>query len=889
MMATLPAPTRVEVAQRVGDLLRDGEHDGGAAIVTLIGEPGIGKTTILADVVQQFGADWQWSVTCLEPESELGLTVLADLFAAVPSDVVASLPPPQRRALDVVLYRAEPGEGGAVTDRLLAVTAASVLRSLLARGSVVLAIDDLQWCDPASLAVLYYLAHHLVDAGLRIIATARSEEGTALPGRTVAVPPLSERETRRLVLSVAPAASGNAIATAVRVSGGNPFFARELAMSVAAGDADRLPDSLRSALGRRLSQLPESVTAALLDVAVRGEPTEDEVALDDLDGAFRSGVLASAGGRVRFTHPLLAWAVMDAATPAEIRSARRRAADATDDPVLAALHRAHTEPPSAALAKEFDDAAAIARRRGNLEGARTLAANALAATPDGARPGARLVELAELSAQTGEIRHALALAGEVLDHRDGVSLPDLIRATIVRAEGIDDHDRVAAMFAALPETPKQDRGDATQLVQHRSIALWKAGRSDEATRLLVGALQKETDGNEAWTQLIGQLALRARFTGEVFDFATVVRAVEAERALNERNSARVPLHSAVSNAAILAYFDDRHDLALRFLEEAEQAASIAGIAPPSYYYRGMLAGRTGDLPRSVALLEPLAIDTVGADRADALCRLALSLVWVDSAATRRTVEEADRLLSPGHHRLRADVRFLDGFDLLLGGRPGEARDPLHRAVEHLEACQQREPSRTPALLAAAEAAAEIGDTAAALDYRDRLAEQSAALDSRWGYAATARVDGLIAAALGRVDVAITDLSRSAQDFAALGVPLAAGRSYLALGIFCRRQGQRRAARGHLDIARGILATAGATRLVATADAELRRLSGRTAATTNDLTDSERQVADLAATGLRNREIAEALHLSVKTVETHLGRVYRKLGITGRVELARRLA
>lgn len=160
--------------------------------------------------------------------------------------------------------------------------------------------------------------------------------------------------------------------------------------------------------------------------------------------------------------------------------------------------------------------------------------------------------------------------------------------------------------------------------------------------------------------------------------------------------------------------------------------------------------------------------------------------------------------------------------------------------------------------------------------------------SRWGHAASDRAFGLIAAARHDHAAAAAALAQSADSFRTLGVPLEAARSLQVLGITHRRAGRRHEARAALSDARDIFAEGVSARLVTAADAELARLSGRVAAAGNELTPAERPVAELAAWGLRNKDIADTLHLSVKTVETHLSRVYHKLGVSSRAELASRL-
>jgi DNA-binding NarL/FixJ family response regulator len=865
---------------------------GNGSVATIIGEAGIGKTTVLAEVLGRLHADWIWTVSCLQVEADLGLGVLADLFAALPASAIAALPAPQRRAIDVVLYRAEPDDGLGITDRLLAVTTLSVLRQVLAAGSVLLAVDDLQWCDRSSLAVLTYAAERLPAPAFRLVGTARTAAGPAadaldLRGPTVTVAPLTPTETREMVRSMAGTASGREVQTAVRMSGGNPFFARELAMALAAGESDRLPVSLKSALGKRLAELPHSARPGLLDVAVRGAPAAGEVALDELDLAFQSGVLEAAGDRVRFSHPLLARAAIESATPAAIRSARQRAAANTADPVLAALHRARSEPASVALAAEIDGAAAIAWSRCDWESARSLAALALTATPGGSRPLHRVLALAECERVAGTPQLALRLAREVLAARPS---PDvLIRASRIVLEFGDDHLANAEQLGQLAALPGLPAWTARDLRRAQEVQLWKAGRTAEAVQLIAEALEQTDLGAETWSNLTASYAVRLRFVGEPFDFDQVVKTVEIEREANAQRPDAVPLNFAVANAAIVAYFDDRHVLAQEWCEQAQAAADITGEPPPSYYYRGMLACRTGQLQQSAALLEPLPAIALGQDKADALCRLALTLVWIDDTTeVRDIVAECDDLLPPSNHRILADVRFIEGFDLLLAGRYREALPSLRRSADHLEACGQREPSRTPALLAAAEAAAMLGDAAGAEVFARQLRDQAAALASRWGHAAADRADGLIAAARHDHSAAFAALGQSADSFLTLGVPLEAGRSFQVLGITQRRAGERRKARTALSAARDIFAEAGSARLVTVTEAELGRISGRVTAADSELTAAERPVAELAAQGLRNKEIASTLHLSVKTVETHLSRAYHKLGVSSKAELAGRL-
>jgi DNA-binding CsgD family transcriptional regulator len=170
-----------------------------------------------------------------------------------------------------------------------------------------------------------------------------------------------------------------------------------------------------------------------------------------------------------------------------------------------------------------------------------------------------------------------------------------------------------------------------------------------------------------------------------------------------------------------------------------------------------------------------------------------------------------------------------------------------------------------------------------------LERDASALTSRWGNAAARRCRGFLAQARGEFGTAEVDFTEAADAFAALGVPLEGARSLLALGALLRRSGQRRRARDVLRRAREVFAGSGAASLVRATDAELGRIGGRVSMAPEELTEAERQVAGLVATGQSNAEVARTLHLSVKTIEAHLSHAYRKLGVRTRNELTALLA
>jgi DNA-binding CsgD family transcriptional regulator len=185
-----------------------------------------------------------------------------------------------------------------------------------------------------------------------------------------------------------------------------------------------------------------------------------------------------------------------------------------------------------------------------------------------------------------------------------------------------------------------------------------------------------------------------------------------------------------------------------------------------------------------------------------------------------------------------------------------------------------------------EALTELGRVDEADELTAWFAERAERVQSDWGGAAACRCQGLVAAARGEHDSALVVLEEAAQRFEALAMPIERARTLLAIGRTQRRQKQKRLARLALEEALQIFDATGAALWSTRARDELARVATRRASTT--LTATEERIAQLAAEGLTNREIAERVFVSPKTVEANLARAYRKLGISSRAQLARAL-
>ena len=229
-------------------------------------------------------------------------------------------------------------------------------------------------------------------------------------------------------------------------------------------------------------------------------------------------------------------------------------------------------------------------------------------------------------------------------------------------------------------------------------------------------------------------------------------------------------------------------------------------------------------------------------------------------------------------------RAVLGFLELSLGRSAQAHEQLEPAVRYLERMGAAEPAIIPCVPDAVEALVALGRLDETEPLVDRLEEQGAARDRPWALATAGRCRGLIAAARGELEEALAALERALEEHRRVAQPFELGRSMLVHGQIQRRRKQKRAAREALQGARDAFADLGARLWVVRADAELARIGGRPPAPF-ELTASERSVAELVAEGRTNREVADSLFMSPSTVQAHLKRIYRKLGVRSRTELA----
>jgi DNA-binding CsgD family transcriptional regulator len=883
----------------------------GSTAVALEGEAGIGKSTLWREAVEAARARGLRVLTARAAETERNFAHagLGDLLDDLLPEVLPALTPPQRRALEVTLLIAE--EGTPADPRALGVAVRSTLQPL-AEDGLVLAIDDLQWLDAPSARALAFAVRRLQETRLLLIWTRRLDgrctpsplEEAIEPDHTHRVPvgSLSLGALHRIVVSrLGRPLPRPRLLRLHEVSGGNPFYALELARALGSEDGRRdptqrlpVPDRLEELLAARLGSFTGAARDALVLAAVdaRLTPMQLQAAGIEraaLDPALAERVVELADGGVRFTHPLLASVLYQRLAPGERRQAHRRLAEVAEDSLARARHLAlSADEPDSELAAELERAAA----HGTPIVAAELGEHALRLTPPVNRADAdrRVAATARAHLAAGEPARARMLADELL----ALASPGAERA------------RALVLMADV-----------------------EAGDIQQTIALLQEALD-EVEGEAALQAKIHrELSLRIRFTSGL---RVAERHARAAVALADQLDDDALRASARASLALIR-FNSGEPKALRLAEEAyELAAELprpelavdAGFALAHVLYWSC------ELDRARALLEHL--DVVWSERDE---HLSASALWYLALVELR----AGRLALAGEYaqRSREIVRQYGRED---DGSPQDLhpttlvaahRGDLERARELAELSvrsAQRHASRLMAPSATlgvvelwrgdtSEAAARFAEAEAIVDAGDRgepsmawwRAEQVEALlalgriedaverlhawegDARrlgrgWVVAHATRCRGLVASARGDVEGALSLLVDAVSQHEAAGDPFGRGRALLALGVARRRTKQKRAARETLEAATAAFDELGAAGWAARAREEVGRIGGRTQS--DGLTPSERRVADLVAQGRTNAEVAATLFLAERTVASHLTHIYAKLGVRSRTELARKL-
>jgi DNA-binding CsgD family transcriptional regulator len=845
----------------------------------------------------------------------LAYSSLAGLLDGLDDDVFAELPPPQRVAIDRVLLRVN--ADGPVTDQR-AVTAAllSVIERLAEARPVLVGIDDLQWLDLTSAQVISSAVRRLSGA-VGVLATLRTDAGTdeskmALelrePNRLrrIRVPPLSVGALHKVLIPrLGQSFSRPKMLQIHEVSGGNPFYALEVARAME-DDSTRtvtsLPGTLSGLVRSRIGRLTAAAQQALLAAACLPDPsvaliasalnTDANHVVETLEDAESKGIIEIAGQQINFVHPLLARGVYGSATSAHRRAMHRRLAELIEEPELKARHLALAATTGDQLTLDaLDTAAELARVRGAPIAAAELLEFAMRLggdTPD------RQIRAAVHHYNAGDAVRARALLNHIIER----PAPKSLRAAALRLLGLwsllDGSSRYAA---ELLDEALNDAGDdlalRVQILVPLAYVRFNLGRLDDAASSIADAVRTaERIGQpQLLSEALAMDALVGFYLGDGLDEPALARALELE----DREVPISNLLAATVQSAVLMGGSGRLDkareelLAIRRhgIERGEEIelmmfALHGGL---NELWRGNFAECAliaedvteravqfgGDIPRAVA----------------PMLRSALAAYAGEQVEARRHASEALKICE------RSDSPFLItvwpittlGFLEVSLGNYKAALDTLEPWLRAVEAA----PNGTEILVApflpdAIEALIQVGR----LDDAERLIEvlerNGARLDRAWMLAVGIRGQAMLLAARGDVDAASAAANRALREHQRLPMPFELARTQLLVGQLQRRQKQREVASATLRESLSVFESLGTTLWAQRARAELDRASGiRTHA---ELTASERRVAELAASGVTNREMAATLFISPKTVEANLSRVYRKLNIHSRAELGR---
>jgi DNA-binding CsgD family transcriptional regulator len=604
-------------------------------------------------------------------------------------------------------------------------------------------------------------------------------------------------------------------------------------------------------------------------------------------------VLEAGGGRLRFSHPLLAAAVTHATPPARWHEVHAIAATVVQRPEERARCRALAAAgPSGTEAAELDVAAWAAAARGAPATAAELFELASSLTPAGELPRARdrLTAAAGHLALAGETRAATAAFERLAsDFPPGPQRARVLRELAALRE--ENYDAAAELLEqALAEVGDDPAQTADLRLGLSDIFLRRGDRplALAAARDALAAAERAGDP-ELIAISLAQVYDYTWMSGEPVDEGWLTRAIGLERAVGSSH-----LRSSPSWVAGMCHFcQGRLDQAEAELRTVLSQAEAEGVE----YWRGdvlmrlsQLAGRRGDVAGAAALAaEALEI----AEQLDLPHMIAGVLYSAACAALLRGDDGAVRaLVARGAELARrcGDQPYvvlhqsvLGALDLALGDYPAAA--PRLRSL--LGGVRDIGLRPTTQLIPA--------DTAEALIAVGELEEAAALVKEMEGdihepltAALVARCRGALAAARGDPETALAELAAALRCHGEVSpMPVERGRTLLVLGGVQRRVKQRGAARATLTQALELFEVAGARLWAERARAELRRVSGRAPGPVA-LSATEERVSALVARGLSNREVAAELFVTVRAVESTLTKVYAKLGVRSRTELAARL-
>ncbi|MFE3222643.1 ATP-binding protein [Nocardia sp. NPDC059228] len=895
-----------EAFTRLLDAVRAGESQ----VLVLRGDAGIGKSALLDNLTSRATGLRVLRVIGMQSEMELVFAALHQLCGPL-LDRVGKLPAPQGDALRTAFGLSE---GPAPKPFMVGLAVLGLLSEAAEDQPLLCVVDDHHWVDRASAQVLGFVARRLAAERVGVVFGTRvaAEELAGIP--ELAVTGLSDRDAHSLLES---AMSGSMDARVrdqiVAETRGNPLAMLEWARGttwhrLAGGfglpDAVTLSSRIEDGFRRQLAAMPDD-TCRLLQLAA-ADPSGDAalvwkaasalgIGLSAATPAVEAGV-AEFSTRVWFRHPLLRSVAYRSASDSDRRDIHRALSEATDptlDPDRRAWHRARaTVGPDDAAAADLERSAARAQARGGPAAAAAFLERAGLLSADPRHRVERLLAAAQANLQAGSYDSALGLLATMeVDPLDPSqrARADLLRGQIAFASG-SGNDAPGRLLRAAIRLSALDLGQARETFLSAWIAAVFAGglafdgNLAEISRAAQRLPRSASPGRPE--QILHALSLA--ITAGAAHAAPVLREVVDAFDGTTESPEDVLRWSWLAHAAAVALWD--HAAWRRILErnaEVIRCAAAADLLPVVLSTLGTVTAWTGDFAATAAIIA----------ESEAVCQATGASAW-SFAPIILACLRGDRAGAEGLVRSMLEVAKATGQGLAIT-YCGWAMAVLHNGLGNhdeavTEAVRARESS--PDLFVAnwalpelVEAAMRTGRTGLATSAVNQLVQVALPGGTEEGLGLVARCRALTstgAAAAQFYREAIERLARTE-----LRPELA--RAHLLYGEWLHREGLRDDAREHLRTAHDMFADIGTGAFAERARRELlatgKRVRRRQVDQADALTDQEALIARLARDGRTNPEIGAQLFLSARTVEWHLRKVFTKLDIGSRRELASALA
>jgi DNA-binding CsgD family transcriptional regulator len=800
--------------------------------------------------------------------------------------------------------------------------------NLAADSSLTLVVDDLQWCDAPSVRTLAFIVRRLEGLPLSVVLATRpldpalNPEAAALVGDPAAemlvLRPLTEAAVGAVIRGrLRSKPDDQFVGACLEVTGGNPFLVGELLDEAAArglaatalGAADLreiVPRGVANAVLLRLARQPPAATAlaralsALGDGAQVGDAGQlAGLSAAELEGAMEALVLAGvvdSGATVRFIHPILRTAIHDDLSPAERERLHHAAAAILQERGSSvgrvAAQVMHTEPAADAGAVALlRDAARDALALGDAAGAAALLSRALEEPPADDDRAAVLLELGQARARAGA-PDAIEPLTEIVERNDDATA---IAAAAIELGGmLFFADRAAEGAAVLRRAKERLPAEEPARGQLEVALLGLSSTSASARREAEAAIDALRDPGGPASDVLQATTLATLAMNEVLYLGSASATIDlAQRAI----SAGLPLEphrgENWANLALAALgVADGIDAALAGTDEIlgqarEHGAALTVVTMSAL--RALIALRRGDLSDAQADAQAaieLAPELLGAR----FLILAVSAAVLAGLERDETPESLRRLID--RSGVRYDEEFTSSSQLrYASGVLRSAAGNHEAAIEELRGCGSLHPAfggGNPAVLpwrsAAALSLSELGRNDEARELAADEVRRAQEFGAARAIGIALRADALVGPPAKRPK----GLEAALEVLATSPGRLEHARVLVDLGATFRAAGKRTAAREPLLEGLTLAARCGSLTLERRVRAELAAIGVRPRTSErsgeDSLTPSERRVADLAASGATNREIAQTLFVTEKTVETHLGRAFRKLEISSRRQL-----